>query len=99
MFSYVLDMGLGKTLQTICIIASDHYLRAERYKTSKSPEDKALPSLVVCPPTIPGHWKQKIKKYAPFLKALVYVGNPTERQSLRAQISKSDIVITSYDIC
>jgi TATA-binding protein-associated factor len=94
-----LDMGLGKTLQTICIIASDHYLRAERYKTNNDAKDGALPSVVICPPTITGHWKQEIATYAPFLKALVYVGNPSERQSLRMQISNCDIVITSYDIC
>src|SRR5271154_2646535 len=92
-------MGLGKTLQTICIIASDHYLRAERYKVSNAAEDRPLPSLVICPPTITGHWQQEITTYAPFLKALVYVGNPAERQRLRSQITENDIVITSYDIC
>lgn len=25
-------MGLGKTLQSICILASDHYLREKMYK-------------------------------------------------------------------
>jgi len=92
-------MGLGKTLQTICIIASDHYLRAERFKVTKSPEDRHLPSLVICPPTITGHWQQEIATYAPFLKALLYVGNPSERQRFRKQIPDVDIVITSYDIC
>jgi TATA-binding protein-associated factor len=94
-----LDMGLGKTLQTICIIASDHYLRAERYKVTQSPEDRPLPSLVVCPPTITGHWQQEISTYAPFVKALVYVGSPADRQRLRSLIPHQDIVITSYDIC
>lgn len=97
--SLIEDMGLGKTLQTICIIASDHYLRAERYKASNSTEDRPLPSLVICPPTITGHWQQELATYTPFIKALVYVGNPAERQRLRGLISKHDIVITSYDIC
>ena len=97
--SLIEDMGLGKTLQTICIIASDHYLRAERYKASNSMEDRPLPSLVICPPTITGHWQQELATYTPFIKALVYVGNPAERQRLRGLISKHDIVITSYDIC
>jgi TATA-binding protein-associated factor len=92
-------MGLGKTLQTICIIASDHYLRAERFQVSKSPEDRPLPSLVVCPPTISGHWQQEILTYAPFLKALVYVGNPADRHRLLGDIPNYDIIITSYDIC
>ena len=95
----MLDMGLGKTLQTICIIASDHYLRAQRYKVTQSPEDRPLPSLVICPPTITGHWQQEIATYAPFLKSILYVGNPNDRQRLRSQIRQQDIVITSYDIC
>jgi TATA-binding protein-associated factor len=66
---------------------------------SASREDRPLPSLVICPPTITGHWQQEIATYAPFLKALMYVGNPSERQRLRAEIPNHDIVITSYDIC
>jgi len=92
-------MGLGKTLQSICIIASDHYLRAKRFEITQSLEDRALPSLVICPPTITGHWQQEIRTYAPFIKALLYVGNPSDRQRLRNQIPHNDIVITSYDIC
>lgn len=30
------DMGLGKTLQSICIIAGDHHYRNERYKVLSS---------------------------------------------------------------
>ena len=92
-------MGLGKTLQTICIIASDHYIRANRYKETNSLEDRPLPSLVICPPTITGHWQQEILTYAPFLTAALYVGGPAERQRLRSQIPNFDIIITSYDIC
>jgi TATA-binding protein-associated factor len=43
------DMGLGKTLQTICILAGDHHQRDAENQT-------ALPSLVICPPTLTGHW-------------------------------------------
>lgn len=43
------DMGLGKTLQTICILAGDHCQREAEKQT-------ALPSLVICPPTLTGHW-------------------------------------------
>ncbi|EWC44054.1 hypothetical protein DRE_01406 [Drechslerella stenobrocha 248] len=93
------DMGLGKTLQTICIVASDHHLRAEEHAESKSPETRAIPSLIICPSTLSGHWQQEIKQYAPFLTSLVYVGNPSERQELRHLLGTTDIVITSYDIC
>ena len=94
-----LDMGLGKTLQTICIVASDHHLRAEEFAKSRSPEMRRLPSLIVCPPTLSGHWQQEIRTYAPFLTALCYIGNPGERARVRAQLGTTDIVITSYDIC
>lgn len=47
-------MGLGKTLQSICILAGDHYYRDQKYKQTKSADCAALPSLVVCPPTLTG---------------------------------------------
>jgi len=93
------DMGLGKTLQTLCIVASDHHMRAEEYAKTQAPDVRRLPSLIVCPPTLSGHWQQEIKTYAPFLTALAYVGPPSDRTRLRSQLGKTDIVITSYDIC
>ncbi|KAL7275960.1 TATA-binding protein-associated factor mot1 [Rhizina undulata] len=46
------DMGLGKILEIICIIASDYHLRAEEFARTKSPEKRRLPSLIVCPPAL-----------------------------------------------
>ncbi|KAK8153629.1 SNF2 family DNA-dependent ATPase domain-containing protein [Phyllosticta citrichinensis] len=93
------DMGLGKTLQTICIVASDHHNRAEEFKKTGSPDVRRLPSLIVCPPTLSGHWQQEIRSYAPFLKPVAYVGPPSERARVRPELDSADIVITSYDIC
>ena len=93
------DMGLGKTLQTLCIVASDHHNRAEEFKKTGAPDVRRLPSLIVCPPTLSGHWQQEIKTYAPFLTCTAYVGPPTDRLRLRDQLDKTDVVITSYDIC
>ena len=93
------DMGLGKTLQTLCIVASDHHMRAAEYEKTQSLEVRKLPSLIVCPPTLSGHWQQEIKTYAPFLSCLAYVGPPSERSKLTSQLGKQDIVITSYDVC
>jgi TATA-binding protein-associated factor len=93
------DMGLGKTLQTLCIVASDHHMRAEEYARTQKPEVRKLPSLIVCPPTLSGHWQQEIKQYAPFLNCVAYVGPPSQRSHLRGELEKADIVITSYDIC
>ena len=93
------DMGLGKTLQTICIVASDHHMRAEEYAKTQAPDSRPLPSLIICPPTLSGHWQQELAQYAPFLTSVAYVGPPSERNRVRSQLATADIVITSYDIC
>ncbi len=93
------DMGLGKTLQTLCIVASDHHLRAEAFAKTQAADVRRLPSLIVCPPTLSGHWQQEIRAYAPFLSSVAYVGPPADRQRLRSKLRDVDIVITSYDIC
>jgi TATA-binding protein-associated factor len=93
------DMGLGKTLQTLCIVASDHHLRREEYAKSQAPEFRPLPSLIICPPTLSGHWQQEIQQYAPFLSCVAYVGGPSERKVRKGQLEKADVVITSYEIC
>ncbi|KAI1365229.1 hypothetical protein F5Y08DRAFT_189802 [Xylaria arbuscula] len=93
------DMGLGKTLQTLCIVASDHYYRAEEFKRTGAPEVRKLPSLIVCPPTLSGHWQQEVKTFAPFLSVTAFVGPPAERRAKASQFSTADIVITSYEVC
>ena len=93
------DMGLGKTLQTLCMVASDHHMRAEEYAKTQASDVRKLPSLIVCPPTLSGHWQQEIRTYAPFLSAVAYVGPPAERSKVRSRLATADIVITSYDIC
>ena len=93
------DMGLGKTLQTLCIVASDHHNRAEMYEKTQAPDVRPLPSLIVCPPTLSGHWQQEIKTYAPFLSSLAYVGPPADRTRVQSKLGSTDLVITSYDIC
>lgn len=92
------DMGLGKTLQTICIVSSDHHTRIENFKKTGLDEYRKLPSLVVCPPSVMGHWEQEINQYAPFLKVLVYAGAPSVRNPLRPGFDAADIVVTSYDV-
>lgn len=93
------DMGLGKTLQTICIVASDHHQRAEEFAKTQSPDVRRLPSLIVCPPTLSGHWQQEIRTYAPFLTVAAYVGPPAERKPMKNRLNEPDIVVTSYDVC
>ncbi|KIO27459.1 hypothetical protein M407DRAFT_23275 [Tulasnella calospora MUT 4182] len=92
------DMGLGKTLQSICILASMHYERSEKWKATHAPDSEHRPSLIVCPPTLTGHWYHEILKYATNLRPIQYVGPARDRTKLLDSFSKYDIVITSYDV-
>ncbi|KAH8102965.1 SNF2 chromatin remodeling protein [Cristinia sonorae] len=92
------DMGLGKTLQSICILASKHFERAKRFKETKSPDSKPLPSLIVCPPTLTGHWYYEILKYTDNLKTVMYTGNSRERLRLLPKLRNYDVVVTSYEV-
>ncbi|XP_069395256.1 TATA-binding protein-associated factor 172 isoform X1 [Paralichthys olivaceus] len=94
------DMGLGKTLQSICILAGDHYLRAQEYAKTTAADCSPLPSLVVCPPTLTGHWVDEVGKFCSkeYLNPLHYTGPPTERMRLQHQVKKHNLVVASYDV-
>ncbi|KAG6898919.1 hypothetical protein C0993_002768 [Termitomyces sp. T159_Od127] len=92
------DMGLGKTLQSICILAGKHYERSQRYQKDKSPDSVHLPSLIVCPPTLTGHWYYEILKYTENLRPVLYTGNARERTRLLSKLKSYDVVITSYEV-
>ncbi|CEH18076.1 snf2 chromatin remodeling protein [Ceraceosorus bombacis] len=92
------DMGLGKTLQSICIVSARHHERALRFAAGQPPDATPLPSLIVCPPTLVGHWHHEVQKYANNLRPVMYVGQPQDRRSLQARIRQFEVVITSYDV-
>ncbi|XP_065212027.1 TATA-binding protein-associated factor 172 isoform X2 [Planococcus citri] len=94
------DMGLGKTLQSLCILVADHFEREKRYKKNKSADSTLLPSLVICPPTLIGHWIYEIKKFIPsqYMNPLQYEGIPTEREKLRNAAHHYNLIVASYDI-
>ncbi|XP_011642217.1 TATA-binding protein-associated factor 172 isoform X1 [Pogonomyrmex barbatus] len=83
------DMGLGKTLQTLCILALDHH---------RNPQAPA--SLVVCPPTLTGHWVYEAEKFfkPQDLSVIQYAGTPQDREKLRSRVSHHRLVVASYDI-
>ena len=87
------DMGLGKTLQTICLLANHH-------ETSRAQGGQICQSLVVCPTTLGGHWKEEINRFvtSKFLNPFLYIGNLSSRLLLRSEIPKHNVIITSYDI-
>jgi TATA-binding protein-associated factor len=96
------DMGLGKTLQTLCVVASDDFHRRQKFLADpiKNAESKQLPSLVVCPPTLIGHWHHEVKAYCDpnVFKSLEYAGQPFERRGLIPSFGSYQLIITSYDI-
>lgn len=93
-------MGLGKTLQSVCMLASDHFYRDQRYKETRSVDSAPLPSIVICPPTLTGHWVYEVEKFlsAEYLKPLQFVGPPAEREKLRNKIKTHNLVVASYEI-
>ncbi|RWS27685.1 TATA-binding protein-associated factor 172-like protein [Leptotrombidium deliense] len=100
------EMGLGKTLMSLCILASDHHYRSMKYKETKAEDNKPLPSLVICPPTLTGHWVYEVEKFVDksHLRPLNYSGPPTERLKLRSKWKRDsnqmhyNLIIASYDI-
>lgn len=87
------DMGLGKTLQTICILAGDQNER-------RIAKESNIPSLVICPPTLTGHWVYEVNKFLSkdIMRTLHYVGFPHEREKLRSKVPSHNLVVASYDI-
>jgi SNF2 family DNA or RNA helicase len=78
-----LDMGLGKTLQTICILAAATQTHAARVAQLRDSgvDARVLPSVVVCPPTVTGHWMHELRTYAPsaIVSPLLYMGTAADR--------------------
>ncbi|RUS75204.1 hypothetical protein EGW08_017041 [Elysia chlorotica] len=94
------DMGLGKTLQSICVLATDHRLRADKYEESEDPGCAPLPSIVICPPTLVGHWVYEVNKFVDesYLNPLMYAGPPAERVRLQKKVPHHNLIIASYDV-
>ncbi|GAA0152941.1 hypothetical protein LIER_11297 [Lithospermum erythrorhizon] len=89
------DMGLGKTLQASAIMASDIAEHIAGEKDGELP-----PSLIICPSTLVGHWVYEIEKFidVSLISTLQYVGSAQDRISLRSQIDKYNVIVTSYDV-
>ncbi|TPX56486.1 hypothetical protein PhCBS80983_g04513 [Powellomyces hirtus] len=92
------DMGLGKTLQSICMLATDHYNRAERFQLTGAADAAHVPSLVVCPPTLTGHWLHELHTFANFMRPIIYCGGSGERAEIRRRVRNYDVIIISYEI-
>ena len=74
-------MGLGKTLQTLCMVASDTNVRKQEHTKTGRMEYTPLPSLIICPSSVVGHWSAEVQKFfeSSILSPFMYVGSSTKR--------------------
>ena len=73
-------------------VASDHY---DRRATGK----QELPTLIVSPPSVTGHWVEEIEKFCgDQLSVLHYTGNNNERRKLQSLVSYNNIIVSSYEV-
>ena len=85
-------MGLGKTIQTIGLIAHLMDLGVNG------------PFMVIAPLSTVPNWVREFKKWTPSISVLLYHGNKTERAAMRDTHMKNPgslefpVVITSYEI-
>lgn len=70
------------------------------FQTDNSPDSSPLPSIVICPPTLTGHWVYEVEKFISreYLNPLHYHGPPVERNKLKPKVKKHNLVVASYDI-
>eukprot|EP01114_Cavostelium_apophysatum_P014442 TRINITY_DN3755_c0_g2_i1.p1 TRINITY_DN3755_c0_g2~~TRINITY_DN3755_c0_g2_i1.p1 ORF type:complete len:774 (-),score=262.66 TRINITY_DN3755_c0_g2_i1:93-2366(-) len=87
------DMGMGKTLQAICLL-----LKKRGQKTQVNASSECSTTLVVAPVVALSQWEAEIAKYTKenALSVLLYHGG--DRTKDKDEITKHDVVLTSYSI-
>uniref|UniRef100_H2YV59 Helicase ATP-binding domain-containing protein n=1 Tax=Ciona savignyi TaxID=51511 RepID=H2YV59_CIOSA len=61
-------------------------------------KDDKIISLVVCPPTLTGHWVAEVNQFCALISPLHYAGNPNERVRLQSEVQKHNLVVASYEV-
>eukprot|EP00892_Ulva_mutabilis_P005302 jgi/Ulvmu1/3143/UM015_0183.1 len=93
------DMGLGKTVQTLTVIAAAMHAAKDSKNAGRQPP--ALPSLIVCPTTLVGHWVAEAAKWFGYqgMKTVKYQGTLEARQAVQRQSrwGVDTLVVTSYE--
>jgi TATA-binding protein-associated factor len=79
-------------------LSSNKEDRRKVYEETKKVEFQKLCNLVICPPTLVGHWVDEISKYANNLTPIQYSGKQSNRKSILDDIDNYDVIIMSYDI-
>ncbi len=79
------DMGLGKTVQALAHLL----LEKERKRMDK-------PCLILAPTSLMSNWRREAQKFTPKLRVLVLQGS--ERRQYFADISKYDLILSTYPL-
>ncbi|WP_100404922.1 DEAD/DEAH box helicase [Bacillus solitudinis] len=85
------DMGLGKSVQTIVYIL---YVLEEQRKA----KEKKQPFLLICPTSLLYNWLQECEVFAPHLRVFVHHGQTRIQDFDETELSKWDLVLTSYQL-
>ncbi|MEO1272131.1 MAG: DEAD/DEAH box helicase, partial [Myxococcota bacterium] len=81
------DMGLGKTIQVLA--------RLEMERGAKGAVEG--PTLIVCPMSVVGNWRDEAGRFTPKLSVVVHHGpERLKGEALAAQIKGASVVITTY---
>ncbi|KYK33007.1 MAG: hypothetical protein AYK19_14435, partial [Theionarchaea archaeon DG-70-1] len=88
------DMGLGKTIQVIALLL--HERNNSNGNGNKKVDVDVGPTLVVCPMSVVGNWYKEVERFAPSLKVMVHHGTERLSRSLKKEVKKYDMVITTY---
>ncbi|MEK0160453.1 DEAD/DEAH box helicase [Pseudoalteromonas piscicida] len=78
------DMGLGKTLQVIAYFISQHNTLVTQ------------PSLIVCPTSLVGNWRDEFKRFAPHLPLTIIHGS--NREEALTNLSGARFILTTYPL-
>ena len=78
------DMGLGKTLQVIAYFIAQHNTLVSQ------------PSLIVCPTSLVGNWRDEFKRFAPHLPLTIIHG--AHRDKALNAVQGAKFILTTYPL-
>jgi SNF2 family DNA or RNA helicase len=80
------SMGLGKTAQTLALMASE-----------REAGERVAPTLLIGPMSLVGNWLREAARFAPKLRVYVHHGTGRHRdEELVAAVEQADLVLTTY---
>ncbi|PWW73121.1 hypothetical protein C7212DRAFT_365909 [Tuber magnatum] len=94
-------MGLGKTLQVICLIVSSLDAAAAfaaPVEGERPPKRRVKTTLVVSPLSTIGNWEGQIKAHVKFGTLSVYVYHGPKRELSIEKLAQYDVILTTYQI-